>query len=359
MNVSWQFEYYFDECLRQVFLYLTDSCNLHCKQCLYKIFLKRSMEIDVGIAIRMLKKFYYFGARKLTLIGGEPTLYDKSNGNRNLFRLIEVAKNLGYEYIRMDTNGQFHSTFFNNKSVFLLDEISFSLDGYSSSINDAVRGDGAFRRCLQNIERSICVGLKTHITSCVHSLCVKSGNGIGYLNSFVDFASNIGVSTVNFHPVIKVGISRDAWIDSVDISPRIWLNMYRDFAPFVDVFGGVHVRMPQRFIEREVYEQNKNKYQYCPVKLRERLLVFPDGDIKVCSFQIGQSKRVAYYTDSCIQWERACDNNEILSCEVKGAGGCCIQNVGDSELVPLCMSFKPGQSEFVWNSLVDNEIVCA
>ena len=107
-----KFTDYFQKNLRQIFFYLIDDCNLRCVQCLYKqeiCFQVEKKEVDFNDAVKLLEDFREMGAIKLTLMGGEPTLYDIKNDNKNLLALIKKSKELGYEYVRIDTNGQFKS----------------------------------------------------------------------------------------------------------------------------------------------------------------------------------------------------------------------------------------------------------
>ena len=86
--------------LYQVFLYLVDSCQLQCEQCLYKLdnnFTLSRKDIEPKHALWMVEDFYKLGARKLTLMGGEPTLYGIEEKRKPFFELIEHAKNIGYE----------------------------------------------------------------------------------------------------------------------------------------------------------------------------------------------------------------------------------------------------------------------
>ena len=68
--------------LQQVFLYITDECNLKCIHCVYKpniTFHLGQKEIELGTAISLLSDFREMGASKLSILGGEPSLYDNSN----------------------------------------------------------------------------------------------------------------------------------------------------------------------------------------------------------------------------------------------------------------------------------------
>ncbi len=120
-----KFREYYGTNLRQVFLYLVDKCNLNCVQCLYKLdigFQVEKKEIDFEDAVKLISDFKEMGAKKLTLMGGEPTLY------KSLLELIKKSKELGYEYVRIDTNGQFNSSLLEKEEFKMLDEITFSID---------------------------------------------------------------------------------------------------------------------------------------------------------------------------------------------------------------------------------------
>ena len=88
-----KFREYYGTNLRQVFLYLVDKCNLNCVQCLYKLdigFQVEKKEIDFEDAAKLISDFKEMGAKKLTLMGGEPTLYKS---------LLELIKKLTQKII--------------------------------------------------------------------------------------------------------------------------------------------------------------------------------------------------------------------------------------------------------------------
>ena len=126
-----KFQDFFQDNLKQVFLYLIDDCNLRCVQCLYKLdicFQVEKKEIAFEDAVKLISDFRELGAVKLTLMGGEPTLYGKKDGNKQLLELIKKSKELGYEYVRIDTNGQFDSELLEKPEFKMLDEVTFSID---------------------------------------------------------------------------------------------------------------------------------------------------------------------------------------------------------------------------------------
>ena len=120
MKIDKKFIQYFKN-LKQVFLYLSDECNLSCKQCLYKPNLIYKKKLSPNNALRLLDICRDLGAFKLTILGGECTLYDTNS----LIQIIQHAKKIGYKYVRIDTNGVFDKILFKSKLFSLLDEISF------------------------------------------------------------------------------------------------------------------------------------------------------------------------------------------------------------------------------------------
>jgi sulfatase maturation enzyme AslB (radical SAM superfamily) len=61
--------------LHQVFMYITDRCNLECEQCIYKPSISHFIneEIELRTALDLLCTFKKMGASKVTFLGGEPT----------------------------------------------------------------------------------------------------------------------------------------------------------------------------------------------------------------------------------------------------------------------------------------------
>src|ERR1700720_2163372 len=84
-----EFESHFKN-LHQVFMYITDRCNLECEQCIYKPSISHFIneEIEFSTALELLRNFRSIGASKVTFLGGEPTLYGHRKLGRPLLDLI-------------------------------------------------------------------------------------------------------------------------------------------------------------------------------------------------------------------------------------------------------------------------------
>ncbi len=341
--------------IKQVFLYVIDDCNLQCRHCLYKpnnIFYLNKKSIDLDIAIKLIEDFYEIGARKLTIMGGEPTLYGKECDWIPLLSLIQKAKEVGYQYVRIDTNGTFNGALLDYDQFKMLDEITFSLDGPNSEINDILRGDGVFNKCVGNIKRAIQLGYNSNITCCIHKYLVdRAKDGLTYLDHMIHFAEELGVQRINFHDLFKSGIPRDVWTDKLDISINTWFQLWSEIQNKID--SGVYkipVRVPQGFISKERFHAAPHYYGYCSAKLGERVLIHPDGIIRVCSLMIGTPYGIAKYYDNKIVWDEGY-TNELGDQDIGVFTPCAHQSKRKdwSPFVPLCVSFKPKQDEFVWN----------
>lgn len=206
-NMDEKFKNYFQDNLKQVFLYLIDDCNLRCVQCLYKLdicFQVEKKEIAFEDAVKLISDFRQLGAVKLTLMGGEPTLYGIKEKNKPLLELIKKSKELGYEYVRIDTNGQFNSELLEQPEFQMLDEITFSIDGPTSDINDNIRGKGSYSKCVANIKRAKELGYNIDITACISKELIKRDEyGNLYLDRMIRFAEDLGIEKINFHNLFK------------------------------------------------------------------------------------------------------------------------------------------------------------
>lgn len=354
-KIDSKFKNYFKN-LKQVFLYITDECNLQCKHCLYKpnlTFHLKNKEINYKTAIELISDFREMGASKLTIMGGEPTIYGEKQEWRPLILLIRKAKNLGYKYVRLDTNGQFNGKLLLKAGFRLLDEITFSLDGFNSSINDPIRGRGSFKKCLNNIKKAIKLGYKVDITCCLHKKLAKiDSKGNLLLDKMILFAESLGVNRINFHDLLKSGIPRDCWTGNYNISIKQWLFIWKKIQKNINKGKyKISVRIPQCFVTKEEFNKNSKYYGYCPVKMGERVLVHPDGIIRICSLMIGTPYGVARFYDRVIAWDNSL-TNEILDHKIKKNTPCTNQSKGGyfGKFCPLCVSFKPKQKEFIWEN---------
>ena len=339
--------------IKQVFLYLSDRCNLLCEQCLYKPNVIMGKAIPIDTAKSILRTFSQLGAFKLTILGGEISLFDYENEYRNLIDLIAYAHELGYSYIRIDTNGQ-KDSFFEIPQIFeYIDEVSFSIDGYNLETNDVLRGNSAFHNAINNLKKlkKILPAKKINITACVTKQNTYIAGGIKeFVERMIDFANEIGIQQLNFHGVFKMGVPMDTWTGDSHLDPRDWYDEIQYIAKKVkNKEYPIDVRFPVHIIERSEFAKHKKYYGYCPCKLGERALVHPDGIIRVCSSMLSTPYGVAHYNNNEICWNEF--NNELQNHKMDEYTPCTNQQALYTEtLCPVCFSLKPYQNEVVWNS---------
>ena len=342
--------------LQQVFLYIIDDCNLRCRQCLYKpdlTFHIKNKEIKLKTVLDLIYDFKIMGASKLTIMGGEPTLYGRSKNHKPLFKVIKEAKKLGYEYIRIDTNGTFNGDLLENDEFKKLDEITFSLDGPTAEINDQLRGKGTFNKCVANIKKAVSLDYNVNITCCIHKQLLETNKkGYLFLEEMIDFASSLGVKRINFHDLFKTGIPRDTWTENFAPNLSDWLNRFEQITKNIETGKyKIPVRIPQCFISKKKFKDNPEYYGYCSAKIGDRVLVHPNGIIRVCSLMIGTPYGVAKYFDNKIVWDNTF-TNELGNHELNKLTPCTNQKKTIMrDFVPLCVSFKPKQEEIVWGKL--------
>ena len=342
--------------LKQVFLYVINDCNLSCPQCIYKpniYFNIGDKEIPYETAANLLETFHSMGAKKLTILGGEPTLYGKGK-DKNLGDLIELSKSIGYSYVRIDTNGIFDDEYLVNEKIKQLDEISFSIDGYDETTNDKVRGEGNFLRAINNIKKAVTLGYTANITACIYDELLEQKNEEFELEKLIYLAESLGVKRINFHALIKDGTPIDLWSGDLEVSVDKWIEFYNVIVENIEKKKyKIDVRIPQHFVTKKEFDRNPDYYGFCPAKLGERVLVHPDGIIRICSGLLGTAYSVADYVGKEIIWNSKM-TNELRGHQLNKLTPCTNASKKDfAPFVPLCFSFKPLQNEYVYEKILN------
>jgi len=182
----------------------------------------------------------------------------------------------------------------------------------------------------------------------------RNDDGILKLETMIRFAETLGVQQINFHDLFKVGIPMDTWTGNFAPQPHEWVPVYSEISQKVrDKQFSISVRLPQCFVTKSEFACNPEFYGYCPVKMGERVMVHPNGTIRICSNLICTGYGVARYHHRQIDWD-ASSGNELAGHDLERNTPC--TNRGRhrkyGDLVPLCFSFKPDQEEFVWQNLL-------
>jgi hypothetical protein len=161
----------------------------------------------------------------------------------------------------------------------------------------------------------------------------------------VEFSRGLGVTELNFHPLFKMGINRDEFSGATDIDPRAWMAAYEMLKDIGDV--EMAIRAPRRFVETQRYLESPGEYEYCPTLMGERILIHPDGTLRICALCIGSPLEIGHYEGVDVRYTG--DHGEVSPARLKHKP-CLSQTKDFGDLTPLCISYKPGQREYVWQA---------
>jgi MoaA/NifB/PqqE/SkfB family radical SAM enzyme len=251
-----------------IFLYITENCQLKCKHCYMGERLERKLSMSYSQAINYITLFYKIGARDLTILGGEPTIH------KDFVKIINYAREIGYQKINVDTNGINISKFTEiNPSV--LNYIRFSLDGPYSKYHNYIRGKGTFEHTIDNIKKIIDSGFNTAITSII------SKHNYEVAKEFLPLADQLGIKLINFHILSEEGYARN--INELALTPTEWIS-FCEYLETVKNNYKTSIWYPPSWCKPSKLEKFINEgYQGCLGISMDRFSIFPDGTCYICS----------------------------------------------------------------------------
>jgi len=189
--------------LKELWLHLTDACNLHCSHCLFSEDLKKGRMLNPEDLLNLIKQACDLGAGLICFTGGEPLLY------ANFFEIVSQILRQFPVKIAVLTNGTLIPHQLQVISGLNRDRIYFqiSLDG-PSEIHDAIRGKGRFDATLQGIHALQGLQMPFGIATAVNSttllhlrpfLHLLAANGIQNLHLMWHFFRGNGRHFEAFH----------------------------------------------------------------------------------------------------------------------------------------------------------------
>lgn len=132
---------------RQFWIEITNECNLRCTVCPLSVGLKRyKSSMTLNGFIKIIDQICITRPSVLLHVGGEPML------NKNLFKMIEYAKNKGC-WVGMHTNATLLDELMAKQVLqSSLDWISMSFDGATREIYEKIRAGAKFEKVKIQIE---------------------------------------------------------------------------------------------------------------------------------------------------------------------------------------------------------------
>jgi radical SAM protein with 4Fe4S-binding SPASM domain len=333
---------------RNVYLYITEACQLRCGGCYMGARLERAMKMPFEEIKSNLIAWRQMGGSKLTILGGEPTLHPRYEDS------IRLASELGYEHVITTSNGLDPAI---RKFRRLEPEdfayVQISVDGGTPSTHDAVRGAGTFETTLKNVAELCERGFDTRI------ICTVSKANEADCLRLLDIADSLGVSLVKFHVMSVIGRAHGnaEW----GMHPHEWLG-FTDRLPDVAAQHKTRVWYQPTFVRRsEMHRFEKEGYRGCIGRTLDRISIFPDRRSYVCSYLFDTDMYYATTSaDGTIELNKGPNEFDLFTgaltkpacggCKAPGScmGGCPAEEIVDGgsscaaepDIIPVCRLWK-------------------
>lgn len=128
---------------------LTNRCNHRCSFCFNRLSTRKKGNINAKLLASILKEAYKLGTREVGFYTtGEPLLF------KNIEQYIKLAKETGYDYIYISTNGALAS-YDKVKGLISagLNSIKFSINAATRETYKLIHGKDDFNRVMENLKQ--------------------------------------------------------------------------------------------------------------------------------------------------------------------------------------------------------------
>ena len=253
----------FSKDVTNVFFHILTRCNLKCKHCYINPEQHGENTLPLETIEEWLEVFIAKSAStNVIFLGGEPTLHP------DLSLAVKKAKNLGYNSITIDSNGYLFHDILSNVTPDMVDYFSFSLDGATRKINDAIRGKGSYDNCIDVIRKAVQNGFATSLIYTV------SQQNVHELDRVAPLLSDLGVDRFFIQVIGIRGNSADIGQDRLQVSRSEWLDLIPKVAEKIARLG-ITVVYPKVFLSiEEPFE--------CAGLVAENYFIFPNGRVYRC-----------------------------------------------------------------------------
>lgn len=307
--------------LEQVFLYVTQHCNIRCITCYALDQLQRDSDLPFDDLVRLLSELRARGAWRLSLLGGEPTVY------RPLGDLVTRARALGYTFVRINTNGMFATSLLRDPRMRAIDVFCFSVDGATPAVNDAIRKGARLERILANMRAARDAGFDVRMNTTV------TARNIDQVFDIIDLAQRTGVSEVNLNVMFLMGYALGQ--QDLSVSPSVWRATYQEILRRRREFT-MRIKLPPAFAEASELPQHRANGHRCLAMDDSRWYVASNGDAFPClALMDNVGHRVAEFRDGHMV---PCSNGPSTDEGVHDY--CHFVKMASDGLHPLCIFYK-------------------
>ncbi len=332
---------------RNVYLYITEKCQLRCGHCYMGERLERAITMPVGQVFDILTNWRKMGGSKLSILGGEPTLHPQFK------EIVKYANGLGYEQTILNTNGLRPAA----RKLRDLEPSDFayiqvSLDGASPSTHDRVRGKGTFKIALETSKELSEKGFDTRI------ICTVNKVNISECLNLLSIADEFGISLVKYHVFSGIGngVENAEWL----VSPREWVAFYEKLEQQKGKYKTKIWYQPTYAHKEKMQQFSEEGYRGCIGRMLDRISIFPDGRAYVCSYLFDTDLHFANIVDGHIKLNKDFNEFDLFTsvlhqdscgnCKSKTVcmGGCPAEKIVmgesscsvDPDIVPVCRLWK-------------------
>jgi MoaA/NifB/PqqE/SkfB family radical SAM enzyme len=253
--------------LDQVFLYVTQKCNIRCVTCYALDQLERHDDLSEADLLAVLAKLQSQGAWKLSFLGGEPTVHPR------LRDIAASARSLGYRFMRVNTNGMIPTSWLRAESTKAIDVFCFSVDGSTSEVNDAIRKGARLTRVIANMELAATLGFDVRV-----NMTVTSAN-LHQIRDVIALAKNAGACEVNLNVMFQMGYASAR--EDLCVDPAQWRAIYDDLIANHDHLG-VRLKIPRAFASHDELSGCREQGHRCLAAEGSRVYVSSNGDAYPC-----------------------------------------------------------------------------
>ena len=248
-----------------VFFHILTQCNLGCRHCYINPRQHGTQKLSLQQIQTWLEIFIQRSpTANLIFLGGEPTLHP------DLPSAVRAARNLGYASITIDTNGYLFNDIIYKVTPDEVDVFSFSLDGPTAEVNDAIRGPGCFAKCTDGILKAKSLGFGVSLIYTV------SSRNLVYLEQMAPLIEKWGVDhffiqVIGLRGRSALGTEEDA---PLQVTRAQWLDTVPAVARAVAA-QGVAVTYPRVYLE-------PSEPFHCAGRVADNYFVFPNGRVYRC-----------------------------------------------------------------------------
>lgn len=258
--------------LTSVDVYITSQCNRRCTYCfLPSDFFASGLRMSVAAFSDVSAWCVRNGVGEITFLGGEPSLHP------SFPEMVSLANGRGLK-VRVVTNGarRFRRLLADGQlKPESLSRVAVSLDTMDETVQDTLRGRGAWRDALDTIQllRESGALFDINVTGVRPAL-----DGIGAL---IDFAEGAGCRRVNVHWPSSIGLG--AQLTAEEIPDRVeWEKLVRTIADRVETRPDFFVEIERGFLA------HGDPLTGCALGDFSNLQILPDGRTYRCGLLVDQ-----------------------------------------------------------------------